>query len=239
MSADVLLVTCAPLPDGEVGGDLLVEDLAARGLDAALGGLGRPGRRLAAARVVAVRSTWDYETRREEFLAWARERRAGPAQRRRRVRLEHRQGLPPRPRRGRAARRTQRAGGDRGRGGRRGRAAFGVAVCKPDRRGRRPRAGGPRRAGRAGDGCRPVAGPAAGRVGPHRGRDLGVRPRRAGRWRRCARSPAPDEVRVHEGYGGRSVRRAAGGGARRAGGPDRAGRGASCSARGWPTPGWT
>lgn len=69
---DVLLVTCADLPDGEPGGDLLVADLAARGVDAAWVLWDDPAVDWSAARVVAVRSTWDYEHRREEFLAWAR-----------------------------------------------------------------------------------------------------------------------------------------------------------------------
>jgi glutathione synthase/RimK-type ligase-like ATP-grasp enzyme len=69
----VLLTTCAHMPDGEewAGTNLLLPALAERGLDARWvvwddasvdwsDGL------------VAVRSTWDYEKRRDEFLAWAR-----------------------------------------------------------------------------------------------------------------------------------------------------------------------
>lgn len=68
---DVWLVTCAAFPDGEPGGDLLTQALAERGLssewvrwddetvDWSTGGL------------TAVRSTWDYQHRRDEFLTWA------------------------------------------------------------------------------------------------------------------------------------------------------------------------
>ncbi|MGZ6804052.1 MAG: hypothetical protein ACXVFU_13495, partial [Nocardioidaceae bacterium] len=68
---DVLLVTSSDLPTGEPGGKLLVEDLAARGLTARWVVWDDPGVDWQAARLVCVRSTWDYETRREEFLAWA------------------------------------------------------------------------------------------------------------------------------------------------------------------------
>jgi glutathione synthase/RimK-type ligase-like ATP-grasp enzyme len=74
---DVLLATCAALPDGEPDGHLLVEDLAARGIDARWARWDDPDVDWSAARLVAVRSTWDYEGRREEFLAWARK--VGPA----------------------------------------------------------------------------------------------------------------------------------------------------------------
>ena len=68
---DVLLATCTALPDGEDGGDLLVEELGTRGLTARWAAWDDPTVDWAAARAVAVRSTWDYETRLEEFLAWA------------------------------------------------------------------------------------------------------------------------------------------------------------------------
>lgn len=69
----VLLATCASFPDGEEGwfpGTPLLDALAEVGLE---------GRWVAwddvsvdwAGSLVAVRATWDYETRREEFLAWA------------------------------------------------------------------------------------------------------------------------------------------------------------------------
>lgn len=68
---DVLLATCADWPDGEPEGHLLVEDLAGRGIDAAWARWDDPDVDWSAARLVAVRSVWDYERRREEFLAWA------------------------------------------------------------------------------------------------------------------------------------------------------------------------
>jgi glutathione synthase/RimK-type ligase-like ATP-grasp enzyme len=73
----VLLVTCADLPDGEPGGALLVEALAARGIPARWVAWDDPGVDWAAAPLVAVRSAWDYSSRLEEFLSWARS--VGPA----------------------------------------------------------------------------------------------------------------------------------------------------------------
>jgi len=72
-SADVLLVTFALLPDGEPGGDLLVSELAERGVGARWVDWTDPGVDWAAARLVAVRSAWDYHRRCVEFLGWARE----------------------------------------------------------------------------------------------------------------------------------------------------------------------
>ncbi|MQW74614.1 hypothetical protein GHK92_01895 [Nocardioides sp. dk4132] len=69
---DVLLATFALMPDGEPGGDLLVSALAERGVDAAWACWDDPDVDWAGARLVAVRSTWDYHRRAEEFLAWAR-----------------------------------------------------------------------------------------------------------------------------------------------------------------------
>ncbi|MGA8210144.1 MAG: hypothetical protein WB798_08315, partial [Nocardioidaceae bacterium] len=68
----VLLVTCADWPEGEPGGHLLVDDLAARGVVARWLRWDDPHVDWRAAAVVAVRSTWDYERRCEEFLQWAR-----------------------------------------------------------------------------------------------------------------------------------------------------------------------
>jgi len=75
--SDLLLVTCAALPEGEIGGDLLVRELAARGLGARWVAWDDASVDWPAARAVAVRSAWDYDGRREEFLAWARG--VGPA----------------------------------------------------------------------------------------------------------------------------------------------------------------
>lgn len=68
----VLLVTCAALPDGEPDGHLLVKALEAHGLEARWVAWDDPQVDWDVD-VVAVRSTWDYDSRREEFLAWARE----------------------------------------------------------------------------------------------------------------------------------------------------------------------
>jgi glutathione synthase/RimK-type ligase-like ATP-grasp enzyme len=68
---DVLLATSAAWPDGEPGGDLLVAALAARDLDAHWAVWDDRSVDWSAADVVAVRSTWDFEERLPEFLAWA------------------------------------------------------------------------------------------------------------------------------------------------------------------------
>lgn len=68
----VLLATSSLLPDGEVGGTLVVEALAERGIDARWVVWDDASVDWAAADVVAVRSTWDYHRRTAEFLAWAR-----------------------------------------------------------------------------------------------------------------------------------------------------------------------
>ena len=68
----VLLATFALLPDGEPGGDLLVAELAARGVDARWACWDDPAVDWAAADLVAVRSTWDYHRRCADFLDWAR-----------------------------------------------------------------------------------------------------------------------------------------------------------------------
>ncbi len=69
----VLLATCSALPDGEeyAGTNHLLPALAARGIDARWVVWDDPDVDWSTG-LVAVRSTWDYETRREEFLAWAR-----------------------------------------------------------------------------------------------------------------------------------------------------------------------
>ena len=71
--SEVLLVTCAEWPQGEPLGHLVVEELAARGLSSSWAAWDDPEADWADARLVAVRATWDYERRREQFLAWARE----------------------------------------------------------------------------------------------------------------------------------------------------------------------
>jgi glutathione synthase/RimK-type ligase-like ATP-grasp enzyme len=70
--SSVLLVTSSDLPAGEPGGHLLVEAFAALGVDARWVCWDDPDVDWAAADLVAVRSTWDYDGRLPEFLAWAR-----------------------------------------------------------------------------------------------------------------------------------------------------------------------
>lgn len=71
MNPELLLVTCGQFPDGEPGHEHLDAALSQRGIDA---------RWVAwddvtvdfSDSLVAVRATWDYDARRERFLAWAR-----------------------------------------------------------------------------------------------------------------------------------------------------------------------
>jgi glutathione synthase/RimK-type ligase-like ATP-grasp enzyme len=69
----VLLATCADLPDGEewTGTTHLTDAFAERDVDARWVLWDDPAVNWGEG-LVAVRSTWDYETRREEFLRWAR-----------------------------------------------------------------------------------------------------------------------------------------------------------------------
>lgn len=69
----IFLVTCAELPDGEPGGQLVTAALAARGLEAIWVVWDDASVDWSAAGIVAVRSTWDYQRRTAEFLAWARD----------------------------------------------------------------------------------------------------------------------------------------------------------------------
>jgi glutathione synthase/RimK-type ligase-like ATP-grasp enzyme len=66
----VFLATCSDYPDGE--GPLLPAALAARGIDAPSVRWDDPTVDWSAADLVAARTTWDYHDRLEEFLAWAR-----------------------------------------------------------------------------------------------------------------------------------------------------------------------
>ena len=67
----VLLVTCSGLPAGEQGHEALDVALAERGLESRWVVWDDPSVDWSRAAVVAVRSTWDYHVRVEEFLAWA------------------------------------------------------------------------------------------------------------------------------------------------------------------------
>lgn len=68
----VLLATFNLMPAGEPGGDLILEALADRGVEAAWACWDDPDIDWGSADLVAVRSTWDYQRRCAEFLAWAR-----------------------------------------------------------------------------------------------------------------------------------------------------------------------
>jgi glutathione synthase/RimK-type ligase-like ATP-grasp enzyme len=69
----ILLATFQLMPDGEPGGDALLAALGERGVEASWARWDDPAVDWAAADLVAVRSTWDYHRRAEEFLAWARQ----------------------------------------------------------------------------------------------------------------------------------------------------------------------
>jgi glutathione synthase/RimK-type ligase-like ATP-grasp enzyme len=68
----ILLATYQLLPDGETGGEALLAALADRGIDARWVRWDDPDVDWAAADLVAVRSTWDYHRRLDDFVAWAR-----------------------------------------------------------------------------------------------------------------------------------------------------------------------
>ncbi|WKN47949.1 RimK family alpha-L-glutamate ligase [Nocardioides sp. Arc9.136] len=68
----VLLATFSLLPEGEEGGELLVTALAERGVEARWAVWDDPDVDWAAADLVVLRSTWDYQRRYAEFLAWLR-----------------------------------------------------------------------------------------------------------------------------------------------------------------------
>ncbi|MEP6851666.1 MAG: hypothetical protein ABJA87_03270 [bacterium] len=71
MSA-VALVTCAELPEGDDDGAVLAEACADAGVNPAWVVWDDPTVDWADWDLVVVRSTWDYTTRREEFVRWAR-----------------------------------------------------------------------------------------------------------------------------------------------------------------------
>ncbi|MEO5663680.1 MAG: hypothetical protein ABIR39_10365 [Nocardioides sp.] len=68
----VLIATFDGMPDGEPGFEALDAALKARDIDFTWAVWDDPSVDWAAADLVAVRSTWDYATRADEFLAWAR-----------------------------------------------------------------------------------------------------------------------------------------------------------------------
>ncbi len=69
--SDVYLVTSADFPDGEPGGELLVDALAGCDLEARWVVWDDAEVDWSTPRLVAVRSTWDYHARVADFLAWA------------------------------------------------------------------------------------------------------------------------------------------------------------------------
>lgn len=69
---NVLLATCRAWPDGEPPGTLIDQALRDRGVDFGWGVWDDPSVDWSAADLVAVRSTWDYHERSDEFLAWTR-----------------------------------------------------------------------------------------------------------------------------------------------------------------------
>ncbi|MFL6159978.1 MAG: RimK family alpha-L-glutamate ligase [Marmoricola sp.] len=71
MPPDLLLATCSDWADGEPGHDVLDRALADAGISATWARWDDPDVDWSAS-LVAARSTWDYDTRVEEFLAWAR-----------------------------------------------------------------------------------------------------------------------------------------------------------------------
>ncbi|MEV4414225.1 hypothetical protein [Catellatospora sp. NPDC049609] len=68
----VAIVTCAEIPLLEPDDQLVLPALAALGVDAEPAVWDDPAVDWAAYDLVALRSTWDYAQRRDEFLAWAR-----------------------------------------------------------------------------------------------------------------------------------------------------------------------
>ena len=70
MDARVLLATFCLMPEGEPGGSLLVDALAERGVEAAWAVWDDPAVDWAAADLVAVRATWDYQRRLGAWRDW-------------------------------------------------------------------------------------------------------------------------------------------------------------------------
>lgn len=67
----VALATCAALPDGDPDDAALVAALGAEGFDVSWRAWDDSGVDWGAFDAVVVRSTWDYQERRDEFLGWA------------------------------------------------------------------------------------------------------------------------------------------------------------------------
>jgi hypothetical protein len=71
VGADVVVVTCDPMPVAEPEHAPVLAALAARGLKAEVVQWDAKGFDWAAPRACVIRSTWDYFQRRDEFVAWA------------------------------------------------------------------------------------------------------------------------------------------------------------------------
>jgi glutathione synthase/RimK-type ligase-like ATP-grasp enzyme len=67
----VVLATCAELPEGDEDERLLPPALAARGIESRWAVWDDPAADWSSPGLVVVRSTWDYTSRRDAFLAWA------------------------------------------------------------------------------------------------------------------------------------------------------------------------
>jgi glutathione synthase/RimK-type ligase-like ATP-grasp enzyme len=67
----IALATCAELPEGDPDDAALVAALGAEGFDVSWRVWDDPGVDWGAFDAVVVRSTWDYQERRDEFLGWA------------------------------------------------------------------------------------------------------------------------------------------------------------------------
>jgi glutathione synthase/RimK-type ligase-like ATP-grasp enzyme len=69
----IAIASCADYADLKVDDELLRDELAARGVEAAPVVWDREGNELGSFDACIVRSTWDYHEKHEQFLAWARQ----------------------------------------------------------------------------------------------------------------------------------------------------------------------
>ena len=72
MARDAILATCQELPEGDPDTALLAAHLGSAGLTVDIAVWSDPAVDWSEARTTLIRSTWDYHTRRDEFVAWAR-----------------------------------------------------------------------------------------------------------------------------------------------------------------------
>ena len=71
MDRTVALVTCSALPEVDPDEQLVLEPLRRRRIEPVAAAWDDPAVDWAAFDLVVIRSTWDYPTRRPEFIAWA------------------------------------------------------------------------------------------------------------------------------------------------------------------------